>query len=519
MSLRSSVVQSHLHSSNDRDRPWEAQRLEREKRRLLQQNHNPKAQERQKSEGKLLARERVYQLVDSKSFAEFGTLVRPNNLVAGIGRIGGETVVVAADDFTSRGSHADGGPWAKQVYAEELALSLRVPMLRLLDGASGGGSVKLVLDAGFTYVPPLVGFATMGRMLGEVPVVALLLGPVVGLGAAKSQLAHYTVMSRAVAQLFTAGPPVVKDVLKQTLTKEELGGAAIVAESGSVDEVVDTEADCYESARRFLSFLPQNVWTLSSNIDSYYDCIDPSTRREEELNRIIPKDPRVAYDIRRVITLIVDVGSFFEIGQCWGKETVCGFARLTGYSVGILSQDCVSHGGSLTALASQTMRRFVDLCSTFHVPTVSLVDQPGFAIGSEAERVATIRHGTSAIVSLYQSRVPWFTVILRRCYGVGGAALVDHSMPHMRVAWPSGDWGSLPVGAGVDAAFRSQDRAVVEERIRELTSPLLTAEKFSIEEIIEPWDTRPLLCRWVQNAYTKLRHGDSLGPQKYTYRP
>ena len=224
--------------------------------------------------------------------------------------------------------------------------------------------------------------------------------------------------------------------------------------------------------------------------------------------------------------MIVDRDSFFEISRYYGRPLIAGLARLNGYAVGVMANDPHFHGGGLDAPASEKLVRFVDLCDTFHLPVVNLVDQPGFVVGTKAERACSARYGARAIAAIYQARVPWVSVLLRRCYGVAGAAHGNTNALNLRYAWPSGDWGSLPIEGGVMAAYRrdiesSPDpearRRELEEMLNQLRSPFRTAEAFGVEEIIDPRETRPILCDWVERAYSLLPM--QLGPKHRGFRP
>lgn len=352
--------------------------------------------------------------------------------------------------------------------------------------------------------------------------VAALLGPVVGLGAARAMLAHHSVMVRGIGQVFVAGPPVVAHATGEEVDKEALGGARVHGGNGTVDDVVDTEDEAFERIRRFLSYLPASVWEAPPTLPSPENLADPV----QELASIIPRQRRRPYAVRPILDLVFDEGSVLEIGRGWGKSTVTALARLAGHPVAVLASDPMHWGGALTADGAEKLRRMVDLADTFHLPVVSLVDQPGFAIGTAAERASTIRHGAAAIAALYQASIPWFTVVIRRAFGVAGAALVDRGDPDVRVAWPSADWGSLPLEGGIEAAFRRDLEAADDpdalreelmERFEALRSPLRTAETFGIEEVIDPRDTRRLLCEWVQ--ITARRLPSMLGPTGRGHRP
>jgi acetyl-CoA carboxylase carboxyltransferase component len=255
-------------------------------------------------------------------------------------------------------------------------------------------------------------------------------------------------------------------------------------------------------------------------------CADPATRREEELLSSIPRNRRQPYKVRRILELVLDQGSFFEIGALWGRPLVTGLARLAGKPVGVMANDPLHQGGAVDAGAAEKMTRFVDLCDTFHLPVVNFVDNPGFLIGVAAEQAATIRRGARAIFAVYQASVPWCSILLRRVYGVAGAAHGNHVRLNLRYAWPSGNWGSLPIEGGVEAAYKrelaaSDDperlRRELEAKLGAMMSPFRTAESFGIEEIIDPRDTRPLLCEWIETAWRLV--ATDLGPKRRGARP
>ncbi|THV07138.1 propionyl-CoA carboxylase [Dendrothele bispora CBS 962.96] len=496
--------------------------------------HNPAPDDpgylRQKQNGKLHVRERLAALLDPDTFMEIGSITGspvydessgelksflPTNLITGWGKVQGRKVFVTADDFSVRGGHADGGIAGKAPYGEVQARKAKVPLIRLLDGSSGGGSVTTYLSTGATYIPGLAGLGQSMDAMSVVPVSSALLGPVVGLGAAKAVIGHFSVMVKGVSQLFAAEPPVVKQATFEDLTKEQLGGWEIHARNGTVDNVAISELDAFQQIRTFLSFLPPSIFVLPP----VHNTNDLATRREEELISIIPRRRGRSYDIRRLIRLIVDnptddTPGFFEIGSTWGQNIVSGFARLSGRSIGVLASDCTVNGGAIDALGSQKTARFVNLCDQFNIPILNLVDQPGFAIGSLAERMATIRHGASAIAALYHASIPIYTVIIRRAFGVAGSGFTDpEDGKNTRIAWPSADWGSLPLEGGIEAAYKRQlDSAESPEarekliqdlliRFEDVRSPLRTANKFGVEEIIDPRDTRPIVCDWAIHVY------------------
>ena len=483
---------------------------------------------RQHDGGRLTVRERIALLLDPGSFHEVGAIsgkaeydsagdlmtLTPANCLFGRGLIDGRTVVVVGDDFTVRGGSADASIAAKPLMAEEMASEFRLPIVRVIEGSGGGGSVKTIETTGASNLPGGVGttrgFHYMTANMAQVPVVALGLGSVAGLGAARLVASHYSIMTKSSA-MFVAGPPVVAR-LGQELGKQELGGWEIQTRSGAVDHAVDTEEEAFACARRFLSYLPPSVHSLPPTLP----CDDDPERADEMLMDAIPRNRRQVYKMRPIIESVVDKGSFFEMGGEFGRAIIGGLARLEGRAVLLLASDPYHYGGAWTADTCQKITRFVDLAETFHLPVVYLCDCPGFMIGVDAERSATIRHGARAMAAIYQTTTPWCTVIVRNSFGVAGAAHQPAGRYSLRYAWLSAYWGSLPLEGGIEAAYRADidtaadpkaKLAEIEERLNKLRSPFRSAERFWVEEIIDPRRTRPLLCEFARLAEPVRRPG------------
>ncbi len=488
---------------------------------------------RQHDAGRLTVRERLERLLDKGSFHEIGALggvasydtdgglehVRPANFLFGRGDLEGRRVLVEGDDFTVRGGAADASIWDKMVAAEQMAGELRLPLVRLVEGTGGGGSVKSIETEGRTYVSQAFGWEHVVGNLATVPVVALGLGPVAGLGAARLVSSHYSLMVRGLSQMFVAGPPVVARVAAP-IDKETLGGADMHGDMGAVDDVMESEEAAFEQAKRFLSYLPSSVFELPPR----GPCDDDPERRDESLIDAVPRNRRKVYKMRPIVESVVDRGSFLELGRRWGRSVITGLARLDGWPVALLASDPYHYGGAWTADASRKVTRFVDLAQTFHLPVVHLVDIPGFIIGLQGEQAGTIRFGSQALAAVFQATVPWCSVIVRKCFGVAGAAHMNTSRTRMRYAWPSSDWGSLPVEGGIEAAYKADLEAAddpealrieIEERLEKARSPFRTAETYWVEEIIDPRDTRPLLCEFA-NLAAPLRE---TGPSSFGFRP
>lgn len=514
---------------------WMAEVAEIARRReLALAMGGPEKVERQLNSGRLTVRQRIGRLADPGSFAEIGALtgfgeydgngrliaVQPANFVAGTARIRGRKVMIGADDFTVRGGSGDAAIHAKQIFSEQYAADLRLPVVRLLDGASGGGSVKMTLESGHTYVPVNPAWDAVVGNLSLVPVVAACLGPVVGLGAARLVMSHLAVMVAGTGQLFTAGPPVVRGGTGENLTKEQLGGAGVHRRNGTIERFAASEDEAFAIIADFLSYLPDSV----HQVPPVTGCHDPGGRREEALVSAVPRDPRKPYRIHPILDAVFDHRSVLPYAE-YGGATVTALARLAGRPVGVIATDPY-RGTTTSSEGALAITRLVDLCETFHLPLVSLTDQGGITIGRAAEERGTIRHAARAIAAVYQARVPQAEVIIRRVYGVAGAGMINRHRVGRSWAWPSGDWGSLPVQGGVEAAFRAQlavaaDAQAEIERIRRtlsaVTSPFRTAERVGVQDLIDPRDSRPLLCDWVQDAYRVLP--ELTGPPAFGTRP
>jgi len=438
--------------------------------------------------------------------------------VMGLGALDGRPVAIGGEDFTIRGGTAWGGQRRKGGqggFVEDLAFQYRIPLINLIDGA--GGSVTSAQKRGYTVFPGIHGFERSVQLLGIVPVVSAVLGTAAGGPAGRAILSHWSVMVKGTSQIFAAGPPVVERSLGEKLTKEELGGPHIAVDvAGTVDNAVSNEAECFAAIRRFLSYLPQNVWALPPRTA----CNDPIDRREEALLSIVPRERRQPYNMRRLMALIADRDSLFEIQPTFGKSVITSLARMDGKVVGIVANNPMVLGGAMDVKSARKQTHFVELCDTFHIPLIFLVDVPGFMVGSAAEAAATLREGMRSVYVGLQVTVPVLTVVIRKCYGMAGMGTTDKNGVDFKIAWPSAEWGSLPVEGGVAAAYRRELASApppvkrqneIEAQLRRYASPLLTAEAFAVEDVIDPRDTRPYLCRFLNAAQGRLE--TSLGPK------
>lgn len=400
---------------------------------------------------------------------------------------------------------------------EKLAIALKLPIVKLVDGSSGGGSVTTIRSMGYSYIPPLPSFAQVVQQLNMgIPNLGAVVGPAIGLGAARVVACHFSVMAGDIGSLFNAGPSVVQNAtFEEGLSFTDLGGPAMHCTNGTIDNLAPDEAGCFEQLRTVLSYLPDCGTRLPPTVDP----VDPIDRMSENLRTIIPRSKNRMYNPRAIITEAVDQDSFFEIGALWGTTAIVGLARFAGKPVGIVSLSCEVNAGALDALGSQKITRMLKFLDVFNIPLVQFVDIPGYAIGTVAERTATMRHGITLAATYYSTTMPIFSVIVRRVYGVAGGLMLDCRDPRMRVAWPSGVWGSLPLEGGIEVghsfelkeierregkAKRDGRYAELDNEYRRLMNPVRTANAFGVEEIIDPAYTRRACCEWVSHMYESL---------------
>lgn len=509
----------------------------RARERLAEQMGGEERVARQRGMGKLTVRERIAFLADPGSFHEVGKIAGkagygpddeiaeflPATMVFGRGQLGGRPAVILGDDFTVRGGASDASIAGKMLMAEQMANEYGMPIVRMIDGTGGGGSVKSLETNPRTYIPTTPAWEWLVANMQRAPVVSLALGPCAGLGAGRVAASHFSVMVKGLSQVFVAGPPVAK-AIGEDVDKEGLGGWEINGRNGVVDNVVNSEHEAFAQARRFLSYMPLN----SSEAPPVLPATDDPNRREGFLIDIVPKDGKTPYMPRKIIEAVVDRtpegSSFFEIGALWGRQVVTGLARIDGHPVAIIAGDPFFLDGAWTADACDKVVRHIDLADTFHLPVVHFVDCPGFAVGVKHEKSGVTRKGVRAMAAIYQAQTPILPVVIRKAYGLAGSAMFNPTKTRWRYCWPSGDWGSLPMAGGIEAAYKRQLEASAdpEAELKELyrkfeamRSPFRTAEAFIAEEIIDPRDTRPLVVEFVHHAYRVLK----AEPRSFGMRP
>lgn len=504
----------------DGDGEWAPELAELQlRRRLGREMGGPEAIAKHNARGRLTARQRIDEFLDAGTFAELGRLAgkgeydeegrlvqfTPVNAIIGTGRIDGRKIAVSADDFTLRAGSSEATISDKWVYAERMALAWRMPLVRLVDSA--GGSVKIIKKMGFSKIPGYANWPVV-ELMRTVPVCGVALGSCAGLGAVKVLMSHFSVMVREQAQVFAAGPPVVKQAYGIDIDKNALGGHMVHRRSALVHNEAASEKDAFAQVRRFLSYLPRNAFRLAGRASRE----DDPSRAEDWLKNAIPKDRRKVYDPRQILDAIFDRESVFETGRHQGGAIITALARLDGWPVGVLCSDPRVSGGAMTLAAAHKMERHMELCDTFHLPIVNFVDQPGNATGPDAELAGTLLGAVRVLTRIEQVRVPWLSIIVRRAFGMAGGLHAPKYFPALnhRFAWPSARWGSIPIEGGVVAAYRKEiesaadpeaRRAELEAEYHRMGSPFRTAEHFGIVDIIDPRETRPLLCDWAEDAW------------------
>jgi acetyl-CoA carboxylase carboxyltransferase component len=515
---------------------WYAEMEEVNRRKeMARQMGGPERVAQQHKKGRLTARERINAVLDKGSFHELATLsgipvydenddlvsFTPSSIIMGYGKIDGREVCVMANDFTIKGGSTDDAAFQKQEFIERMALERLIPIVFLYEGA--GGSVS---EGGTRQPTPVnLGWATLTELMCTVPVIAANMGTSAGWIAVQVGFCHFNVMPKN-SELFVAGPPLIKAALNIDIDKHTLGNFRVhVQQSGVVDNVAEDEEGCFTQIRQFLSYLPQNVYKQPPLIEPN----DDPGRREEKLMDIVPEDPMKPFDMRKILKLIVDKGSYFEYAPFYGRSVITALARMDGYPVAIMGNDSRWLGGAQDVPGAEKMLKLIDLADTFHIPVVYFVDVPGYMIGPDAEKTGTIRKACRVHAAMHQSTVPWCSIFVRRCFGVAGAGHGPYNRLDLRYSWPSGRWGSLPIAGGAVAEFRREIEAAsdpeakkkeIEARLKKRASPLRTAAEYdlmSIEDVIDPRDTRSVLCDFVHQAWEVT--STQLGPKYRGMRP
>jgi len=464
--------------------------------------------ESHRAKGKLTARERIEKLLDPATFQELdlwgtpmatGTLTDykkgPGDGVAvGYGEVNGRPIYIWSQDVTVFGGTVATVHARKITMVMEKAIQARIPIVGIID--SEGPRIEDTIQYYRFYSPEsMVYFQTMAS--GVIPQISLIMGPCVGEMAISASLADFVFMVRNTSYMHVAPPPEGK-------TAEKVGDALGHAqETGCCDVLAEDDEDCLQRCRDLISYLPSHNQERPPIVDT----ADNPNRREEELLEIVPFNMKKAFDMRRIISLIVDNGKLFEIKQQWATNLITGFARLGGQTVGIIANNPQSLGGSLTLDAADKMARFVRFCDAFNIPLVWLADTPAFMPAVDEETRGLIRHGCKVVFSNVECTVPQITIALRKLYGGGAVAMPGIALGgDLMMGWPTVERGLMGPEAAVSIIYNKELRALKDkdesalrekhaQRVSEMQQRLKSLESEWAQDFIDPRDTRPFLIK------------------------
>jgi acetyl-CoA carboxylase carboxyltransferase component len=448
--------------------------------------------------GKLDARARVEHLLDAGSFVELGTLVGGEEapadaIVMGSGRIDGRPVMVAAEDFTVKAGTISHAANSKRYRVAEIAVTDRVPLIMLLEGAgfradrSGHGG-RAPTD-----------MLAQARCSGRVPLVTAVLGASAGHGALVAPMSDFTVMS-AHAAIFTAGPPVVFESMGETITKEDLGGPDVALTSGLIHNGTDDDAAALDMVRAYLGYFPSSAWSYPPDTPGG----DDGARPVPEILDIIPRNGRRVYDMRKVIDVVFDAGSCFEVQRRFGRPVICALCRLGGHPVGVVANQPLAMAGAIDAEGADKAAHFITVADSFHLPLVFLADNPGVMAGSKSEQQAILRKGARMYAAQTVATTPKFEVTLRKAYGFGSMVMgmIPFDGQSAVFALPGATMGAMGAAAMSRSRGSDTDEAAWLRKM-EVEASYRSAQSFGFDELIDPRELRNVLLHSLERALNR----------------
>ncbi len=475
---------------------------------------------RQHEAGKLTARERIALLIDDGTFTELGLhagihySVRAlegrdapaDGVITGYGQVDGRMVAVCAYDFTVMAGSMGMTGEIKVARLRELALTKRMPFVWLLDSA--GARIQEAVGSLFAGSGHL--FREEVIMSGVIPQVAALMGPCAAGTAYIPGLADFVPMVKGRGSMALAGPHLVRAAVGEDVTQEELGGSRVhCRKSGVGDLEVGSDEECLERIREYLSFMPSNC----EQPPPFRATADPIDRMDEQLLDVLPDSNRKPHDMYEVIRRIVDDGEYFDMKPQWAKTIITCFARFGGRPVGIVANQPKQLGGILDNDSADKAARFVNLCNAYGIALVFLMDVPGFMVGTKVEAAGIIRHGAKMLYAVSNATVPKITVVLRKAYGAGYYVMNGRAYePDVIVAWPSAEISVMGAEGAVEIVMRRQveeadDPAARKRELvdayREIIDVYIAAKNGMIDDVIDPRETRPVICRALEMAEGK----------------
>jgi acetyl-CoA carboxylase carboxyltransferase component len=491
-----------------------------ERRRKAELGGGPEKIERQHADDKLTARERLALLIDEGTFYEMGLHARPHfsqramegreapadGVVTGYGKVDGRLVAVCAYDFTVMAGSMGMTGELKVTRLRELALQKRIPFIWLLDSA--GARIQEAVGSLFAGSGHL--FREEVIMSGVIPQVAALMGPCAAGTAYIPGLADFVPMVKGRGSMALAGPYLVKAVTGEDITQEELGGSKVhCRKSGVADLEVGSDEECIQAIKDYLSYMPSNC----EEKPPLGPLGDPIERADEELLDVLPESNRKPHDMYEVIRHIVDDGKWFDMKPQFAKTIITCFARMGGRPVGIVASQPKQLGGILENDSADKAARFVNLCDAFGIPLLFLQDVPGFMVGSKVEQAGIIRHGAKMLYAVSRATVPKITVVVRKAYGAGYYVMCGKAYePDLIVAWPSAEISVMGAEGAVNIIMRKQieasddpdaTRAELVGNFQKIIDPYIAAGNDLIDDVIDPRETRAVVCRALEMASTK----------------
>jgi acetyl-CoA carboxylase carboxyltransferase component len=461
--------------------------------------------DRQRSSGKLDARQRLECLFDDGTFVEIGSLAGnlsehtkapapADGLIAGFGQVEGRVVLAAAEDFTVlAGSIGDAGS-AKRFRLIDLALQERAPLVFMLEGAGH----RLTNEHG---TPAPGDLQALAQLSGLVPTVALVMGPSAGHSALTAALSDFVVMTES-SSLFTAGPPIVKGALGEVATKEQLGGADVQTRSGVAHNIAEDDRAAIAMARRYLSYFPSNAGEAPPRETAGAD----QRRRLDGILDLIRVDPRFPFDARVLLDMVADAGSLLEIQPNFGASLVTSLARMGGMPVAILANNPAVAAGSVDSAAAQKAAHFMEVADAFHLPVIFLTDNPGVLPGTASERAGVLRHAARMFAVQNRLRVPKLHVTLRKAFGFGSSIMAMNPFDRqtLSLAFPSVTIGAMPASSGAQAA--GMDTAEQAKEVsRQSRSAWTMGHKMAYDDIIDPRELRNVLLDGLMLAQARWK--------------
>jgi acetyl-CoA carboxylase carboxyltransferase component len=446
--------------------------------------------------GKLDVRARIDHLLDQESFLELGTLVGGEEapadaVVMGSGRIDGRPVMVAAEDFTVKAGTISQAANAKRYRVAELAVADRVPLIMILEGAGyradGKGHARTPTD-----------MLAQARCSGRVPLITAVLGASAGHGALVAPMSDFTVMSRG-ASIFTAGPPVVYESMRETITKEDLGGPSVALPSGLIHNVAEDDAAALDQVRAYLRYFPTSAWSYPPDVPG-----DDGPREVPEILGIVPRNGRRSYDMRQVIDVVFDADSWFEVQPEFGRPIICALCRLGGHPVAVVANQPNVLAGSIDADGADKAAHFITVADSFHLPLVFLSDNPGVQPGSASEQQGILRKGARMYAAQTLASSPKFEVTLRKAYGFGSMVMgmIPFDGQSAVFAFPGATMGAMGAAAMSRARGSDADEAASLRR-SEVEASFRSSYTFGFDELIDPREIRNVLLHSVERALNR----------------